>query len=82
MKWKPKIEVFGLADEVRIALRLLQNAPFRSLRLSAQSRRQALMSTRLRRINPRNIQHIPACPVQCEAYFTGVVEIIAFPSGP
>ena len=23
--------------------------------------------------NPRNIQYIPACPVECEAYSSGVV---------
>jgi hypothetical protein len=28
--------------------------------------------------NPRNIQYIPACPVECKAYFSGVVEIFAF----
>jgi hypothetical protein len=28
--------------------------------------------------NPRNTQCIPACPVECEAYSSGVVKIIAF----
>jgi hypothetical protein len=28
--------------------------------------------------NPQNTQCIPACPVKCEAYFSGVVKIFAF----
>jgi hypothetical protein len=29
-------------------------------------------------VNPQNTQCIPACPVKCEAYFSGVVKIFAF----
>jgi hypothetical protein len=44
----------------------LQNAPFCSISASGSN------------FNPRNTQCIPACPVKCEAYFSGVVKIITF----
>jgi len=46
--------------------RPLQNAPFRSISASGSI------------FNPRNTQCIRACPVKCEAYFSGVVKTIAF----
>jgi hypothetical protein len=44
----------------------------------AQSFHQAQILTRLRRVNPRNIQYIPVYPVKCVAYLTGAVKIIVF----
>jgi len=44
----------------------LKNAPFCSISASGSN------------FNPQNTQCIRACPVKCEAYFSGVVKIIAF----
>jgi len=47
-------------------LRPLQNAPFCPIPASGSN------------FNPQNTKCIRACPVKCEAYFTGVVKIFAF----
>jgi hypothetical protein len=47
-------------------VRPLQNAPFCPIPASGSN------------FNPQNTQCIPACPVKCEAYFSGVVKIFAF----
>jgi hypothetical protein len=47
-------------------MRPLQNAPFCPISASGSN------------FNPRNTQCIRVCPVKCEAYFSGVVKIIAF----
>jgi len=48
------------------SLRPLQNAPFHPISTSGSN------------FYPRNTQCIPACPVECEAYSSGMVKIIAF----
>jgi hypothetical protein len=47
-------------------MRPLQNAPFCPIPVSGLN------------FNPQNTQCIRACPVKCEAYFSGVVKIFAF----
>ncbi|RLB81962.1 MAG: hypothetical protein DRH24_08470 [Deltaproteobacteria bacterium] len=44
----------------------MKNAPFCSISASDSN------------FNPQNTQCIRACPVKCEAYFSGVIKIIAF----
>jgi hypothetical protein len=49
-----------------LEMRPLQNAPFCLIPASGSN------------FNPQNTQCIRACPVKCEAYFSGVVKIFAF----
>jgi hypothetical protein len=47
-------------------VRPLQNVPFCPIPASCSN------------FNPQNTKCIRACPVKCEAYFSGVVKIFAF----
>ena len=55
-----------MVDIFRVRMRPLQNAPFCPIPVSGLN------------FNPRNTKCIPACPVKCEAYFSGVVKIFTF----
>jgi hypothetical protein len=56
----------------------LQNAPFCPIPAPAPWNAKHIPLGSGSNFNPQNIQCIRACPVKCEAYFSGVVKIFGF----